>query len=471
MQGAFRIPLEFDTGTNKVVIGDGNDYEPFSLPAYTGADASIVTAVSDPVTGGIEFSACGIVTKPGTNARRLAIIGDSFTAPDGPTSWTDNLWWVHALAELRWPYEVVAVSATNGWTTEQMRDAFDSDIAPHKPDAVWILAGQNNAVSVAAAYSGLAALDEIINKCRSIGVMDIVAGTPCASTTPTTTQRDSLVVFSNGLLERARNQNLRIADAWGAYRDAASVSGGADSTLVRGDSLHPNRKGARRIGSAWASAVFPMVTISRLGEGSRGAGDQFPTTTASNERIVNAAWLGTSGTKAGDGTITGNVPDGWTLVAPAGLTIALSIVTETLPRQRRWLKMSISGALAADDSLVMVQPISMGSIGVSNGDALRSRLAIKQSGLNPTIHAVEQGLTYFTDGYSPAGGTYCGGGASSYGAGEVSDIEIVKETAAGVIGSNGAVAAIVQPGFTLTLGAGAISGYIQITDWSVRKLG
>lgn len=57
--GARQIPLVFDTGTKKVIMGDGNDYEPFGLPTFTGADAGMVVAVSDPVTGGIRESAGG----------------------------------------------------------------------------------------------------------------------------------------------------------------------------------------------------------------------------------------------------------------------------------------------------------------------------------------------------------------------------------------------------------------------------
>lgn len=83
MQGAFQIPVSFDTGTNKIVVGDGNDFEPLSLPTYTGADASLVTAVSDPLTGGSVFSTPestlqlpqGVTNIPAGGVSRPGILG------------------------------------------------------------------------------------------------------------------------------------------------------------------------------------------------------------------------------------------------------------------------------------------------------------------------------------------------------------------------------------------------------------
>lgn len=84
MQGAFQIPVSFDTGTNKIVVGNGNDYEPLSLPPYTGADASMVVATTNPVTGGIGFN--GVVvdmneTPDDTNTAGYPV-GTLFISPE-----------------------------------------------------------------------------------------------------------------------------------------------------------------------------------------------------------------------------------------------------------------------------------------------------------------------------------------------------------------------------------------------------
>lgn len=76
MDGARQIPLVFDTGTKKVIMGDGNDYEPFGLSPFTGADTSVVTAVSDPVTGGLEIKVDGSQVVYHVTPEQFGAMGD-----------------------------------------------------------------------------------------------------------------------------------------------------------------------------------------------------------------------------------------------------------------------------------------------------------------------------------------------------------------------------------------------------------
>lgn len=452
-----------DVGLTKAQIAAGAT----SVAGLTAAGAQ-VDGDASPVSGG------GIGALNMT-ARRLAIIGDSFTAPDTATSWDNGKWWVHALSELGWPYEVVAVSAAGGRAIQQMRDEYEAEVEPHAPySEVWILPGSNNVASVAAAQAGLLALDELIAKIQTTGCKNIWVGTPCEGLDPTSTTRDALLTLYRGFQARAAAGDFTLVDTAAAYRDPAATTGAAASAYLRDpvtDKLHPGALGARRLGAAWASAVGgrSAVIASRVGDLVQGPNDCYQITQQSSRLLLNPMLYGTGGSKSGSGTITGSVPDSWNLGAPVDMTLTTTYVTESTPRARRWMRMAFAGTLGAASGATLMQWVQMADVGMVVGSRYRVRITLRASSLPASFRYCSVNANFFTSGYSPSGATSVAyDGASQYGAGELaSGVVLTYETPASTALSG---ATQLQVAVSPYFGAGALAGYIEIADISAERL-
>ena len=390
---------------------------------------NVVRSEVNPVTGGIrKFEASGRNALADIGVvkarRRLAVIGDSFSAPTSSLVHQATCWWVHSLAELGWPYELVAVSAVAGRTTAQMLAAFDAEVAPHEPDEIWILAGQNDRGGVEVATAALGSLASIIDKAKLIGVTKIVCGTPCDVLSPSEQSRDSIITYTNGLYDMAASGAIDVADTWGAYKSVDTSTGGCDSTLHNGDNQHPNNTGSRRIGSAFASAVSPSVLAKRSYLSAGGALDRRDTTDKSNVIGRNLIMLGTGGTKSAG--VTGNVPDDYAYEIPSGATATISVVKETLPRARKKFRQVLGGTIAGTDYFLIKQSPQVSAFSISEGDDVQLRFSALASNLSANFVSLTGSIIFFNSEYAQIGMCSVGGGGS--GPGELSTSAITLET-------------------------------------------
>ncbi len=140
------------------------------------------------------------------------------------------------------------------------------------------------------------------------------------------------------LLAQRAAKGCFVADPWPSMVDYSSATADAKTNMHR-DGIHEGPLGALRM----AQALAPIITTilppapSRL---AAGAADFFSADNPDGNLLGNGALTGVGGTKSG--TVTGDVADGWTVSAPAGVTIAASIVTDA--DGTRWQQMAISGA-------------------------------------------------------------------------------------------------------------------------------
>lgn len=87
-QGSRRLPMYVESNTGKVVVGDGNDYEHVSMPAYTGADdAQMVVGKVDALTGRVEAEVHGIDVGLLTKSQVTDVVGPPVVNSIMPDDW------------------------------------------------------------------------------------------------------------------------------------------------------------------------------------------------------------------------------------------------------------------------------------------------------------------------------------------------------------------------------------------------
>ena len=286
------------------------------------------------------------------------------------------------------------------------------------------------------------------------------------TTPPSAGSQAGLFTYIQGLRARKLSKKIEVADTYAAYRDVSLATGAVTTSLQRGDGLHPNFTGARRIGSCFGVAAGLNSPVDRFVDLGMGGQDVYSLNSASKGVVVNPTFLGTGGTNGGAGIVSGNIPTSWQLAPSTGLTTTTSIATDLLPRQRNWLQQIITGTLAASGGVTLLQFTAMSAINLNIGDQVMLRFAVQATGLSANFASITGNANFFTAGFVAAGGAQIGGG--NYGNGELASGQtLIFETPIAVAAAG---ATQVQIAVSIAFNAGACTGTVKISDVTAYKL-
>lgn len=162
-------------------------------------------------------------------------------------------YWVHCLAEIGWPYELVAVPAVPGETMQQVLARFDASVAANRPDEVWLFAGQNNLIDVDNGVAFIAALREYALKVRAIGsVLRVFNTTPRYGAFQTTQVQRNVIIFQRAIADMTKEGLFLSSNAARSITDRTSATGSALTGLLYDAGIHVGAKGGSRIGRQFA---------------------------------------------------------------------------------------------------------------------------------------------------------------------------------------------------------------------------
>lgn len=221
-------------------------------------------------------------------------------------------YWVHCLAEIGWPYDVVAVSAVPGETMQQILARFDSSVAAYRPNEVLLMPGQNNSLDTDDCVAFGIALREYAMKCRAIGAaLRIVYTTPRYGAFSTTTVRQNIVLIRQYIAELVRNNLAVASDAHRALIDRTSSVGSALSGMLYDQAsagVHIGAKGGVRIGRQFAKD-FARENFSNPFVPPASNVDCRQTYALSKQLMLNPLLSGSAGTVTAPAA--GVAPDSW----------------------------------------------------------------------------------------------------------------------------------------------------------------
>lgn len=291
-------------------------------------------------------------TKPG--GRTLVVMGDSIS-DRGKVADATTYFWVTAKAylpymfsELGWPWRLVNIASAAGEKVAQINARLKNGVYPYRPDDVFYLGGINDAHAFESASNGDAlandVIEDLIKPCMDYNIRPIVC-TLLPSNDLNTSAKQLGWYRYNDLLRSyaAVNPYMKLVDlASFTYSDPATGYGGLAAALD--DNVHPNSKGAARVGKAVRIACPDLI----LPPGARGAveGDIYNGATNANKAFLVANNAGTKTASAGP-TPTGNVPTGWNLIGlctnSTGITVVGSIEAAT-DGGMDWCKVVLDGS-------------------------------------------------------------------------------------------------------------------------------
>lgn len=285
---------------------------------WTPKDNTIVTAKTDPVTGGSRISSS--VDRPAT----IVLFGDSRTADCNydvsPNTYSTNMSWFeygNSCATGGPVLDLVKNSGVGGNTTQQMLDRIDADVIAYRPGYSTIWGGTNDGwTSNAEVDASYDRMRQMIVKMVNAGIyVFVISETVCNSSKGTSfpwyvaRYNDALRALCAGLL------GCEFVDFNAQVVDPASAFGYAKSTMLR-DGVHLSPYGASVVGKN----VF-AVALSRLnGRLSSLVCSQVDTqsnNTSSRNILGNPLMLG-SVSASGSGQ-TGTWPTGWTTSGKASV--------------------------------------------------------------------------------------------------------------------------------------------------------
>lgn len=221
-------------------------------------------------------------------------------------------YWLHCLAEIGWPYELVNVAAVPGETMQQVLARFDTSVAAYKPDEIWLLPGQNNLIDTDGGVAFVAALREYAMRARGIGaVLRVFDTTPRFGGFHTTNVQRNVIVFQRAIADLKKEGLALTVSAGRAITDRTSATGSALSGLLYDQAtagIHIGAKGGVRIGRSFARETarekFPNPFVPPLSNA-----DCRQTNPLSKQLLQNPLLTGTAGTVTVPAA--GQAPDSW----------------------------------------------------------------------------------------------------------------------------------------------------------------
>lgn len=256
----------------------------------------------------------------------VAYIGDSITVQAvGSTAGgyvqqdaRGPAWWARAFSNQRFTTPTSFIKGVGGNTTTQML-ARITDVTALDAGIVVIQGGVNDVAAGASLATITANIEAMIHACRLAGQVVVLQG-PHPESSATTFTAGQLAIWAalrDWMIARHRPEH----GVWSnisAWDDIASTPGGdvAATGMLR-DTIHPNPRASRFLGSALSQMLNDIID----------ADDPWDSGT---NLINNPTLTGTAGSKVNG--VTGNVATSWTASAGAALSGDQTIVASLVAR-------------------------------------------------------------------------------------------------------------------------------------------
>lgn len=449
------------------------------------AGASVSTSVSvDQTLQTVEQS---ILTRP-----VAVVLGDSQSENGEVVSGIYNIYssrgyWAHCLAEVKWPFEVAAVSGFPGETTQQILARFDDAVTPYRPAYVIYLPGQNNLLDADNGAAGIEALRQIALRCKDIGALLILGTTtPRYGAFHSSQAQRNVVAFHRAVAALAREGLALPFDAGRAVTDPASATGSALAGLLYDQAIagiHLGAKAGLRIAKQFARDLagklpanpFPPplsnVDCRQINASSKQlVGNPKVTGTAGTVSTANGP---ASGVAPGDGTAVGN----WQLQLARSTGGAATItvvgagnVADAQDTGRLWYQMTFGGTNdgAGEDLAILnisAQFSAMQAAVNAGVDALDyARVTIKGSNVSSNFSYAKLQIEAL-NGSNPLFEWTCMAESANDPQGEFSSSELVFHAPGGLIP---ATTTRLRVNIKIAFKPGATTGVFSVTDFDVR---
>lgn len=417
-------------------------------------------------------------------------LGDFMDGGDGSTyyQYGHRSWATHALAEIGWIYEVVAVPATGGQTMQQILARFASSVEAYMPSEVWMIPCQNNLGDVDGGAAAIAALTEYAKRCKALGILF-----RCGTVTPrygsffTTQCQTNHMNINRAIADMARQGLLKMFNSSKAIADPLSATGSALAGILFDEAtsgIHPSPKGCYRIARQFArdfagefSGSIWQPVLSNL--------DCRQVNASSRQLFMNPKMIDSGVTTAGiEGLLSGTPSAAVAGVAPDYMQLSLvrngttnsvvvtgtANVPDTADTGRLFYQMAFTGTKTdgATDVAVLNLSAQMANMlgpvvpGVDSVDY--ARITIKGSNVSSNFAYAEfsiEALNVSVVLWSAK----CPAADSAYTLGEFSDKELVFHVPGFLIPAN---TTRLRANLKLGYNAGACAGTFLVTDMDVR---
>ena len=409
--------------------------------------------------------------------RTLVVDGDSQSKNGDVVSGTYRLWssrgyWVHCLAEIGWPYELLAVSAVPGETMQQILARFDSSVAAYRPDEVLLMPGQNNLPDTDSCVAFGIALREYALKCRAIGAaLRIVYTTPRYGAFSLPTVRQNMVLIQQYIADLVRDNLAVASNAHRALIDRTSAAGSALPGMLYDQAsagVHIGAKGGVRIGRQFAKD-FARESFSNPFVPPASNVDCRQTYALSKQLMLNPLLSGSAGIVTAPAA--GVAPDSWQIqyvrsgTSAALVTMATGVADASDPGGTACtLTFSGTKTNGADDVAILNASAQFASM--ASGAALTpgvdyvdyARMAIKASNVSPNFSYAKLQIEAL-NGITPLFEATCMAESGSDPQGEFSPNELVFHTPGFVIPVG---TTRIRANLKIGYGAGACTGVFSV---------
>lgn len=227
--------------------------------------ARIAANLADPSTpegGALAGASTGSPRQP-AGAVKAVFLGDSITHGSNASAgrrWVDQLPRILGTATLS---SRSVEAGVPGQTSAEMLARYDSAVRANGAQALFLLAGTNDANQGVPLESFASNVRGIAEQARRDGIPIIVGTVPPMGTSAVTSAKALLIAQYNAWLHVWAPQNgIRLAAVNSALVAAGSENmlGGYDS----GDGIHPETNGHQRIAEAFAAAFAPLASPGHL---------------------------------------------------------------------------------------------------------------------------------------------------------------------------------------------------------------
>jgi lysophospholipase L1-like esterase len=328
--------------------------------------SNIVTSKTDPLTGGVSFTAGGGAYSLADKKNTVALLGDSITLRNQPAisggvlSYGQDGYFVMENTLLGWPFEIVGVSGNSGQDSTYILSRVAPDILSINPVPRYcvVLAGTNDYSALTSAQT-IANLKAIYTALWAAGVTPIACTLPPRNDTTTQAQKRKITQVNRWIREYARNADIYVRDY---YRALTNTTGGW--TLVAdglgalndtsSDQIHPSFYAGYLMGMEGYRRMIGLRPNNQLLGGLPQAADTMyvagQTSIPEGNILQNGALVGIAGVTGG--TATGSLASNWSTqvatVPATGGTIVLAKVAQS-DSFGEWQQINMSGGTAGDN--------------------------------------------------------------------------------------------------------------------------
>jgi lysophospholipase L1-like esterase len=327
-------------------------------------------------------------------SNRFVFLGDSITqgSDQVSTNFRGTAW--PLIAAIRSAGRIVHVrnSGISGNTTQNMIDRFDTDVTPHAPTVVSVLAGTNDsAPATFAAWTEQ--IKTLVTKIRGINAVPILATVPPTALAP---WRQQTVQRQNAFLRDYANRNgIALVDFYALLVDP--VTGGFKAAYYN-DGIHPNAAGYAAMGALYADVITPTlpaysphITLDDADPFNLVYGGCF---TAASGTALPAGWTDNAGTPSGSAVsyITDPSVPGQMLQVTNTATTGIRQIARTIYMGTTTL--SSAAAAGATTVTLPIRADFRGVLYIGSGSTYEVVRILSSSGGGPQTETLVSALQY-----------------------------------------------------------------------------